>query len=790
MQKFLRQRLSYREKTTNDFEWAKRVTDYILTDFSSTISRPYSEEYKRKLVNYQLYNDIVNQADFEKECNPLGLQVDSFKEEIKAYNKAANKINSLLSDEMTRAFDWKIVLTDTAGIRSKLLYKDKLVQQFVLNSLQTAIQAVTETFGKEMIDPEIPIVDPSEADKYMSSKYLDKREIAANKLLSYYYRMLNIPIIKNDGFKHGLIAGEEFAYVTYVENAPIIQVLNPLGMIYYKSPDVKYIQDGTYAGYKTYMTLSDVLDTYQDYLSDEQVEELQSKFSSSGSSLKWENHMKYNYDNYLASFNQGNTEGQYSSGNDINMVAVQHVEWKTQKKVGFLTFVNEFGEEEIEIVAEEYPVPKNAQKEVVTEAFNRKCEYYYWMDPITKSPFKIKYSWIDEVWETTKIGRSVYCKIGPKEIQFRSMDNPTKVKLGYHGTTYSSMNARPVSVMDRMKPFLYLYFIVSNKLRKLIAQDKGPIYHFDTSMVDPQIGLEKTLYYLTELNIDFFNPLQNAQQPGAAQRGKIAGVTNMSTASDINNYIMLLQDIDQQLSDVSGVAREREGRIASDQAVTNAQSNANNSSLVTEVYHSTHEKLWEEILNSFIQIAQFTIKNKSVIKQAILDDGSIQVLELTPDDVVNSDFGLFVSNNYQDVKKFEKLENLSLSLLQSDRASFSDIIKMFDANSIASLKAEIIHSEEARNKNDQAQSQAQMQSNAEQLAAARQHEIILKNMELEAKIKVAEIQSFSFVKDQDSNDNGIPDQFEVEKWQKEVELKERKLDLEEKAIKLRNKPAK
>lgn len=789
MQKFLRQRLTQQEKEENNFEWAKRTTDYILTDFSSTISRPFSEEYKRKLINYQLYNDIVDQSDFEKECNPLGLQVDSFKDEIKAYNKASNKINSVLTDEMTRPFDWKVVLTDSTGIRSKLLYKDKLIQQFVLNSIQSAVQNVTEKF-KDLIDPNIPIIDPSEVDKYMSSKYLDRKEIAANKLLKHYFKALNIPLLKNDGMKHGLISGEEFAYVTYNEATPVIQILNPLGMIYYKSPDVKYIQDSVYAGYKTYMTLSDVLDTYQDYLSDADVEALQSKYSSANSSMKYENYMKYNYDNYLQSFNQGNTEGQYSSGNDVNMIAVQHVEWKTQKRVGFLTFINEFNEEETEIVDENYPIPKTAKKEVVTEAFNRKVTYHVWQDMITGQVFKMRYSWIDEVWETTKIGRSVYCKIGPKEMQFRSMDNPTKVKLGYHGVVYSSMNARPVSMIDRMKPFLYLYFIIAHKLKKLIAQDKGPIYHFDTSMVDPTIGLEKTLYYLTEQNIDFFNPLQNAQQPGSAQRGKIAGVTNMTTTQHINNYIMLLDAIDQQLSDVSGVAREREGRIAANQAVSNAQSNANNSSLVTEVYHSTHDKLWEEILNSFIQVAQYTVKNKSLIKQIILDDGSVQVLELTPDDIVNSDFGLFVSQNYQDVKAFSKLENLSLSLLQNDRASFSDIIKLFKASSIAALEEEIINSEKQTQKAEQQNQEAALKANAEALMADRQHEIILKQMEIDAKIAVAEIDSFKFQKDQDQDDDGIPDQFEVEKWRKDVELKERKLDLEEKAISQRKKPAK
>ena len=47
---------------------------------------------------------------------------------------------------------------------------------------------------------------------------------------------------------------------------------------------------------------------------------------------------------------------------------------------------------------------------------------------------------------------------------------------------------------------------------------------------------------------------------------------------------------------------------------------------------------------------------------------------------------------------------------------------------------------------------------------------------------MAQIESFKFQKDQDANDNGIPDQFEVEKFLVESKLKSRKLDLEEKKI--------
>lgn len=153
------------------------------------------------------------------------------------------------------------------------------------------------------------------------------------------------------------------------------------------------------------------------------------------------------------------------------------------------------------------------------------------------------------------------------------------------------MNAPSISLMDRMKPFQYLYFIIMHKLKKLIAQDKGRIFHFDTSMVDPKIGLEKTLYYLTTLNIEFYNPLQNAEQPGWSQRGKVSGSTDLSVADQINNYINILSAIDQQISDVAGITPQREGQSSPNEAVTNAQSNIQMSAVITEIYFQAHNKL-------------------------------------------------------------------------------------------------------------------------------------------------------------------------------------------------------
>ena len=69
--------------------------------------------------------------------------------------------------------------------------------------------------------------------------------------------------------------------------------------------------------------------------------------------------------------------------------------------------------------------------------------------------------WINEAWEGIKIGDKIYVNVNPKENQRRRMDNPYYCKLGYTGTIYNATNSVSVSLLDRLKPYQYLYNIKS-----------------------------------------------------------------------------------------------------------------------------------------------------------------------------------------------------------------------------------------------------------------------------------------------------------------------------------------
>ena len=773
MKDFPKQRLAYTAKSKDDFAWARRTIDSLVDNYSSSfgVSSNKSSDYTRMFSNYQLYNNQLNQVDFERECNPLNIDIGQYKDTIQPYNKTYNKIQVLLSEELKRPFVFKTVLVNSEGIKSKLLYRDNLLKSYLQNQIQTTISSI---YGDK---PPENVMDPNEVNKYMKTTYLESREITASKILDYLWKRLDIDIIKNDSFKHGLLSGYEFAYVGRVNDEPYVEVLNPLGVFYHKSPETMYIQDGLYAGYKTYMTSADILDRFGQFLSEDDKDKIDRKDKISGDALIG-NSMKYPdnpvYDSissYTGSY--GNTS--YKEEDFI----VSHIEWKSYRKVGFLTFMDEYGEEQTELVSEDFVVPDYAESKVITKAYGKKCKYYYFDE------FTLIWDYIPEVWSGVRINSDIYCKIGPKEDQFRSLDNPYEVKLGYHGVSYSAMNASAISLMDRMKPFQYLYFIVMHKLKKLIAQDGGKVFPIDYSMIDSKLGLEKTLYYLKELNLDIYNSLENADSPGQSHRGKVSTPADMSNMQNIMGYINLLASIDQQISDVAGITRQREGQFSNSEAVGNAQSAVQMSSAVTELYFHTHFSLWGKILTSLVQTAQNCYKEKSIVKQYVLDDLSIATLEISPNDLNNADLGVFISSAIKDHELFKSLQGLAADLIRSTRASFSDLISLYTATSSEELKNNILASEEKSNALNQQQAQAQNEAMMAVEEQKRATEMEIAQLESDTKIKVAEIGSFSRQMDQDVNDNNVPDQLEIEKLRVNTALKERELDIKEKEVEIK-----
>lgn len=232
-----KQRVSFSKKISNDYKWWKDSMDaqlYSYLDYGtfpsySGLTHLGDNEYDRMVSNYQLFNNFLNQKDFERECNPMGLTVGQFQDEVKPYNKSYNKINVILGEHLKRPLDARVAIVSEDGINMKLSEIDANIQA-MMNDAMMQVQEiykehVSGMFGDQNIeDPEqqqalqqkiLKFVDefvsPEKLSNYVGEGFTSKLEKAYSSMLKYFKYTKRIKDKMNDSFKHGLISGYEFA---------------------------------------------------------------------------------------------------------------------------------------------------------------------------------------------------------------------------------------------------------------------------------------------------------------------------------------------------------------------------------------------------------------------------------------------------------------------------------------------------------------------------------------------------------------------------------------------------
>jgi hypothetical protein len=793
---FPQQKLTRFQKTKNKNAWGKRILDEV--DGYQHMSYGGKPDMERKRVNYDLFNGVLDMDDFEYVCKPYGQEMGGeLPAELRHYDITTPKLRVLFGEEIKRPFNYKVVTTNSEAITEKERAKHKMIADYVKQQIMQRVNQMVASEAERMqgsVPPEAmnPQVQqqfqeqldqmkkqltPKEIDEYMKRDYLGDREIQAQQILDYLIKKQDLKYKFSKGWKHALIAGTEVYWVGTVNGEPEVRTVNPLYFDYDKDPDLDYIQDGQWAKYVMRMTASSVVDTFGEYLTDQQIKDLYSDMGTTASNHPIdETFGDFNYTVNEDSFNQF-MDGYGGSHDDtVKYIRVMHCEWKSLRKIGFLKYLDENGVPQETIVDETYKYDEK------------------------KGDIELRFEWLPEVWEGTKIGTDVYVNIRPKPNQFKDLDNLYHCKLGYIGIAYNNLNAESISMVDRIKPFQYMYNIIMYRLELDLASDKGKKFLADINQIPSDLGMDmqKWLYYFDSLGIAFVNPHEegNRGKPHSFNQWQ---AVDLSMAQTINQKIQLLEYLEAQSGEVAGVTKQREGQIGPREGLGVSQQAVIQSSHITEELFHHHDAVKSAVLEAMIDMCKVAWGSNTKKIQYVLDDMSVAMFSVDSEKFVNSSYGIFVSDSARDQETFMVLRQLAQAALQNQRAELSDVIKMFSTNSTAELKAILEKSEDQRRAQEQQARQQQLQSQeriAQSQNEIRQQELDLRRYDTDkdndTKLRIAEMNNEKDLRGQDINNNQIPDALELSRLKQEEqkamrkdEIEKRKLDIKERELDLK-----
>ena len=745
------QKLPMSKKTE---DWKKSCVDYIIGKSQGGSRNGNNRTRKEEMQTYyDLYNSIYNEKDLKYVTNPFKQQ-DGFPAMAQDYNIIKPKIDLLLGEETKRPFNFRVVRTSEIATSEM---QDK-AKQMLIDYIQATIMSKLGPEEQARYQQALEsgeIMPPEQIQKYMSKDYKDIAEITAYHSLNYLKNKLNITHEFFKGWKDALIGGEEIYYVGILNGEPCLERINPLYFDYdTETSDLEFIHDAQWCVYEMKLSVTDIYDRYYDKLSEKQLNELLDLMSDSakGGVNPEVRKTSLDYPHIKTHTINGFSTNPFEDGSNIS---VWHTCWQGFKKIGFVTITDPETGEPVEYV--------------VDETYN-----------VTGMELNVEWRWIIETYEGYRAGEDLYFGMGPIEYQFISADNPNAQRLPYTGVIYNNTNSKPRSLVSMMKPLQYMYIVLWYRLELAMARDKGKVVNMDITQIPKSMNIDvsKWMHYLSALGVNFINPYEEGWDIPGREGGKPAQFNqitalDLTMANTINQYIMLMDKIESMLSEISGVSKQREGSISSNELVGNVERSVVQSAHITEPWFWTHNQVKREAISMLLNTSKWAWKDNKTNLQYILDDATRAFITLS-DNFFYEDYDVFVEDTTKNQQQIDALKNLMQPAMQNG-ASLLDITEIITMDNVTMIKNKLEEIEQKRMEQQQAMEQAQAEREQQMLQMqneVKEEELMLKEAEMDlkkyeidsnnaTKITVAQLNAYRGAENMDQNGNGIPDTMEI-----------------------------
>ena len=653
------------------------------------------------------------------------------------------KLDVLRGEESKRVFDYRVIVTNPNAVSE--IEENK--KQEIFQRLQQLISDTSQS--EEEFNQEL-----EKLNDYYTYEWQDMREVRANYLLNHYTKEYNIPLLFNEGFMDVMAVGEEIYQCDIIGGEPTITKVNPLKIRVFKSGYSNKIEDADVILIEDYWSPGKIIDTYYDVLSKKDIEYIENlpDFTGDASKDSMDNiDERYGFVNMNMIGEEINSEGFYfdplnlfSNGVQGSLVPydlagnirVLRMYWKSKRKIKKVkSYDPESGEEVFNFYSENY---------IIDEANGEEEQIFY----------------INEAWEGTKIGEEIYVNMRPRVVQYNRLTNPSRCHFGIVGTIYNLNENRPYSLVDKMKPYNYLYDAIHDRLNKTIAKNWGKIIQLDLAKVPKGWNIEKWLYYAKINNLAVVDSFKEGNI--GASTGKLAGGLNNASSGVIDaelgniiqNYMNLLEFIKLEMSEVAGISKQREGQISNRETVGGVERATLQSSYITEWLFMAHDDVKRRALECFLETAKIALKGRTKKFPYLLSDNSLKIIEIDGDEFAENDYGLVVDSSNSTQELNQKLDMLAQAALQNQTLNFSTIMKLYSSCSLAEKQRTVERNEQKMQEVQQQQRQEELQQQqqaVEMQLQQKQEEMQMKEQQNirdnETKILIANIQANSKVND-------------------------------------------
>lgn len=662
-------------------DWYANSIDYIIGLGLSLNDRTETET----MLNV-LHGDLP-QEFYKKTLNPYNATNERFKRfpaTLRNYDIMSDIIRRYIGEYFKGTHDFAvgannpdIVFERNQALKEKVMQaaQQAFQQEFERKYKEAVEQAQGQGQSPESINPQEVMPDPEEFIAKFNQDYIDRESKQGQDILNYIRDLTNDAQIYLTAFFNYCSLGECYTY-TELRGNKIIKECVP-AIEAFPIPNNQFmVEDHDMFARRIMMSYNQILDTFEDNLTDKDKAYLDELYNTSASAstkvvqLGW-NQLFEKYPDVCGKFTDEErklykSQPLTSSINNSNLYEVWHVVWKGFARQGILTYTNQLGFQEQRIVEEDYE-------------FNPEV-----------GDINIEWKYKTQVYEGYRIGTR-YNGIYP--VKARPILYERKGKLPYNGIQELLPYCGKFSIIKIITPFQVLRNIISYHQEMVIAKNKMLILLLPKSLVASET--EDAIYRMAA---DGVLPIDDEEDAAGVKMQNIR-LLNANMGQYITELSNLNEAIKQEARELVDMNAQRYGQIAQSAGASTTQNAIAQSSTGSVLIFQMFDLLRCADYNRDLDFAKCAYIEGLETSYIDKTTGKKHYLSLDVNSFVNSDYSTTVRNNGKEMDKIQQLKQWAFSAAQN--GDLESALAAIQGDNVAAISDNIRQFSEIRRQHEE-----------------------------------------------------------------------------------------
>lgn len=639
---FPSQRVGYTEKQRPS--WYANCIDYIV-DLGVSLNDRSEDEVKLNI----LHGDIPN-SFYKKTLNPYNSNNEKytrFPATMRNFDIMSDIIRRFVSEYykgihefIASANNPDIVLRRNAKLNQEVMmmaeqaFKQELER--IMQQVQGQVEQDPNANPQELMQQQMPDVEKFVED--FKDKYIDDESKQAQDMLGYIRSVTQDAIIYLSAFFNYVALGECYTYSEIngnkiiKENVPVIEA--------FPIPNNNFfIEDHDMFARKIMLSYQQIIDMFDNYLTEKDREYLEKYYKDSGASTK----TKFLYNQYFEYYPEvcekfSKEEREFFKKTSIspydensNLFEVWHVVWRGEARRGIVTYINEIGFETTKIVDEDYELNPAA------------------------GDIKVEWEYEPQVYEGYRIGNRTSA-IYP--IKARPIAYQRDGKLPYNGIMEVLPMMGEFSIIRLITPYQIMRNIFIYHREMVIAKNKMLILLLPESLIADDT--EDRIYKMAADGVLLVDDSEDANSQKAAQ----IRMLNANMGDYIRQLTELIEVVKQGAREIVDMNMQRYGEIAQSAGAATTQEAVARSSMGSVIITEIFDQMRARDYTRDLDFAKFAYIDG--LDTTYYDDlRKKRYLSLDVDSYLYSQLGVIVKNDAKEIDKLNQLKQWAFSAAQN-----------------------------------------------------------------------------------------------------------------------------